>query len=384
MQAGWYSRPAAGQQSAGWCSERVAGGSWAGLLRQNMHGSGALRGKETACGSLDICGGDGIQAVKVAIQQAPGQADGFQHADAAGLSGDGVAGIDLAGNQLGTYALQFGSIRRGFLQGLQLLPEGLLYLVKGDAFLNVGGSRQHEQAVAPGKGVEPAGSSGDQLLLALQPSWQTGAFAATKQGADQAQSVNFGDIVRGVQGGYVKAQHQHWQAGFQVLSAAPLARLVQLQRQACFRNRPGRDVAKVAFDQSFDIIRFYIPHNNQGGIAGAVPAVMPLAQICYGHAFKVVHPADGGNAVAAGRMGQGQKALVGQSGRVVIGTHAALFLDDFDFPQKLIFGQGQASEPVGFHFQRNFQPVFGQHLVVGRVVVTGKGVFFCTQLAQNA
>ena len=102
------------------------------------------------------------------------------------------------------------------------------------------------------------------------------------------------------------------------------------------------------------------------------------------HALEVGHPADGRVAVAAGWVGQGLEALIGQRGWLVVGAQAALLLDDLDLAGEFVGRQFQTGQAVGFQLQGHGQAVAGQHLVVSGVVVAGEGIFLGAQLAQDA
>src|ERR1700712_3932126 len=70
------------------------------LLWQNVRNGEAVAGEVGACGFLDIFGGHALQSGQFLIDQPPGQADGFQLTDSAGLTGDGVALVDQPGDDL--------------------------------------------------------------------------------------------------------------------------------------------------------------------------------------------------------------------------------------------------------------------------------------------
>ncbi len=102
----------------------------------------------------------------------------------------------------------------------------------------------------------------------------------------------------------------------------------------------------------------------------------------HGHPLKVGHPTDGRGVVTAGREGQCLEALEGFGGGIVVGAQAPLFFNHLDFAGELFRRQAQAGQTVGFQLEGHAQAVAGQHLVVGGVVVAGKGIFFGAQLAQ--
>jgi hypothetical protein len=129
------------------------------------------------------------QLVKFAVDQFPGQADGFQLADGGGLAADGVAVVDQAGDDLGAYALElFGAGRCG-LEFFKQLPDAFLHVGEGFLLLHVRRGRDQEQAVAAGEGVVAGRRAGHQLLATLQAGRHARAVAAVEQGRDQAQGI---------------------------------------------------------------------------------------------------------------------------------------------------------------------------------------------------
>ena len=188
----------------------------------------------------------------------------------------------------------------------------------------------------------------------------------------------------GGQARHVETHHQAWQLGFQVQGEASLARCGQLTRRFGGGHGALGDGAKVALNKDLHLGDADITHHHQGGVVRCVPGLIPGAQLLDGHAIEVGHPADGGRVVTTGGVGHGLEALVGQARRFVVGAQAALFLDHLDFLGKLIGRQLEAGQAVGFQLQGNGQAVAGQHLVVGGVIVAGKGVFLGTQFTQDA
>ncbi len=108
-----------------------------------------------------------------------------------------------------------------------------------------------------------------------------------------------------------------------------------------------------------------------------------MAQFFDLHALQVRHPADGRRVIAAGRVGHRLEALERLAHRLVVGTQAALFLDDLYLAAELVGGQFQGRHAIGFQLQRDAQTVTRQHLVIGGVVVAGERILFSAQIAQN-
>jgi len=165
---------------------------------------------------------------------------------------------------------------------------------------------------------------------------------------------------------------------------APLARLGQFQWPLGCWHFAFLDVAEEALGQSADLIGGHVADHHQGSVVRRVPLLVPGAQLVGLHAVEVGHPADGRVAIAAGGVGDGLEALVGQRTRLVIGAQAALFLDHFDLAGELVWRQLEAGQAIGFELERNGQAVTCQDLVIGGVVVAGEGVFLGAQLTQDA
>ncbi len=167
-------------------------------------------------------------------------------------------------------------------------------------------------------------------------------------------------------------------------SEAALARLVQFQRPLGRRHLAPFDAAEETLGQPAYLVGRHVADHHQGGIVRRVPLLVPGTQLVGLHAIEVVHPADGRVAVAAGRIGDGLEALIGQRAGLVVGAQAAFFLDHFDFAGELFWWQLEAGQAIGFEFEGHGQTVAGQHLVVGGVVVAGEGVFLGAQFTQDA
>ena len=349
-----------------------------------MRDAQAVAGKKGRSGVLDICRGDGFQLGQLLIHQLPRQADGFQLADGGGLAGDRVAFVDQPGDDLGAHAGQFFGGGRVLLQILQLAPQAGFGLRQSFAGLHVWCGGQHEQAVAARVGVVPGRGAGNQLLAAFQAGRQARAVTAIEQGGDQAQSVNLTRRFGGGQAGPVEAHHQARQLGLQVQGDASFARCIQLERD--FRRWHGAlgNIAEEALGQHLHFAGADIADHHQGGVVRRIPGLIPGAQLLDGHAFEVGHPADGRGVVAAGGVGHGLETFESFARRFVVGAQAAFLLDHLDFAGELLGRQLEAGQAVCFQFQGHGQAIARQHLVIGGVVVAGKGVLFGAEFAQDA
>src|SRR5690606_3877407 len=195
------------------CSVFMAGLLIAGLFGQNGGGTQAPVNQGGTGSLLAVGRGHGFQFGQFLIDQLPGQADGFQLADAGGLAGDRVALEYQAGDDLGAHSRQFVSRWRGFLQLLQLAPQTGLGLLQRPALLHVGRRREDEQAVATGEGVVPGAGAGHEFLAALQACGQACAVTTIEQGRGQAQGVDLAWRFAGGQARHVEAHDQIGQLG---------------------------------------------------------------------------------------------------------------------------------------------------------------------------
>ncbi len=250
--------------------------------------------------------------------------------------------------------------------------------------MHVRRGRDQEQAVASGKGVVAGRSTGHQLLATLQARRHAGAVAAVEQRRDQAQGVYGAGVLGRGQAGHVEPVDQAWQLRAHVQGQLALAGFCELKWQLGRWHGALRNAAEVLLGQAFDLVGGDIADHHQRGIVGGIPGLVPVAQFLDLHALQVGHPADGRGMVAAGRVGHGAEQLEGLCSGLIVGTQAALFLDDLDFLAEFVGWQAQAGQAVGLQFQGYGQAVTRQHLVVGGVVVAGEGVFFRAEVTQDA
>ncbi|OMP13857.1 hypothetical protein COLO4_00799, partial [Corchorus olitorius] len=372
------------QGSANACTRVGAAGLAA--FRQGLRHQGAHRelviAKVLGRHALDVIGRDGAKLGQQLVFRIQRHALYPVIAQALGLAHDRVALIDIGGHPLRLHALQFGRLDAvpgdlghfGAQRGLDL----------GRSLAGGGHARQHEQAGAAAHERHGAARAVGHAAFALdQGPLQAGAVIAVEHGREHQQRQRIAviglQIADARQRGRTEGQgHQGLLGRLLDLDAAD-ADLRRLGARLAHRHGACGNAAVVLLGPGADLGNVHITGNDDGGIAGHIPAAVEIAHVAGRQGVQIAHPADHGPVVGRGHEGRRHQLLHEHGARLVLGAHAALFLDDLDLLLELAVGPVVVGEAVGFELHHVFQPAGRNLLVVARVVAAGESVLLAAQ-----
>ena len=128
----------------------------------------------------------------------------------------------------------------------------------------------------------------------------------------------------------------------------------------------------------------HVSDDHDHRVVRRVPAFIPALQILESHVLEIIHPADGRIAVGTGGESGGAELLVGERGGLVLGAQTPFLHHHLEFLVIFLLLQQQVAHAIGFQFEAHRKPVFLQALVIGGVILTGKGVLLPAVFGDDA
>ena len=132
--------------------------------------------------------------------------------------------------------------------------------------------------------------------------------------------------------------------------------------------------AVIFLRQGKHLARLDIARNDQRGIVGRIPGLVPVQRVGIGHILYVDHPADHRMMIGMFLERRRHQFLVHQRMRIIVGAPAAFFHHHLDLFVEFFLRHLQIVHAVGFQLHRQRQFGFVQLLEIGRVIVGGESV----------
>src|SRR3989344_2176408 len=231
--------------------------------------------------------------------------------------------------------------------------------------------------------------AGGEFFLAHQFAFETRRLTAIQDTGQHAQRVRFpfSDIASTARGG----MHRHMIAQQEVRhfrrnrdAYTPFTLLLGLHDFLCCLEGTRRNLSEIFLRLRDNLFRFYIADNHEYRVGWGIPASVPITQLLGRHGLQVGHPANHRVPVGMSLIGGGHEFFLNDRLGLVLGAPAALFHHHLDLLAKILIGQRQILQAVGFEFEGNRQARFFQLLEIGSVVVTGEGVLASAVFGDDA
>ena len=257
------------------------------------------------------------------------------------------------------HALQLGGVHAVLGDARHLLAQGVLHgfgALPGGRYAGEqeqpGATPQHRSA-AVGTVGHAAGALGQRTL-------QARAVVATEHGREHQQGQGIA-VLRGhalVHAG--DARHMEGQRHVGLFGRgldldAPDTALRGLRARLAHRQGTRRNAAVGLLGPGTHLRRIHVAGHHHHGVAGHVPLAVERTHVIRGQRVEVAHPANDGAVVRKSHVAGRVELLHQQGARIVLGAHAALFLDDLDLFRELGVGPLVVGETVGLKLHHLLQ-----------------------------
>ena len=152
------------------------------------------------------------------------------------------------------------------------------------------------------------------------------------------------------------------------------SRLLRLILGLAERQRTRLQAAVVFFGGLEHRLVIHIADDDDVGIVGHVPALVPVPSILHRHVFQIVHPADDRPPIRVRLEGHGIHRFKEQRLRLVVGTQTTLLHDHLDLLLEFTGRKRQVAHAIGFQTHHLVQTLLRHLLEVGGVIAAGESI----------